>query len=189
MRKEGGIRDFYKNDTNNMQKRLVLIAASAILLTCPTQSTGAFYSFVQRHYQNSQLGEMSQLKYYMLDVSVSKNCPEWLRANMVSPATLSNEEFELMKVVLQISITRYNLKIKGYSYFQITGQYGVQYLPYIDKKGRKQIWVNGFCAGDEMYQKPETVIAMVFDGGSCFFNTLIRAGSRKTVFIGIHGLA
>ena len=94
-----------------------------------------------------------------------------------------------MKTVLQKSITRYNLKNQTNHDFQIIGQYGVQYMPYFDKKGRKQIRINGFCAGEEVYQKPANELVMVLDGGSCYFGTVIRAGSRKAVSIGTNGFA
>ncbi len=92
-----------------------------MLLSYSSQSTAAFYPFVRPHYDNPQPGEMPQLKYYRLDMSNCKTCPDWLRASATGPATLNNEEFEQMKTVLQKSITRYNPD------FQIAGQYGVQW--------------------------------------------------------------
>ena len=170
---------------NNTQKKMVLIGAALMLLSCPTPSTAAFCPSVR----SSSLGEIPQLKHHKLDVSNCKNVPDWLKENVARPATLSKVEFDQMKTVLQKSLTRYNFNNQSNSNFQIKSLYGVQCLPYIDEKGRKQIWINGFCGNDAIHQNPETEIIMAFDGGPCFFNSLIRAGSSKPVSIGIHGFA
>ena len=176
---------------NNLQKRLALVGAALALQIFPVLSTAAYayYPFVRPLFQISQSKEIPQLKYYRLDTSNCKDCVDWLNKQSARPATLSNEEFEQMKSVLQKSITRHNLKNQGNNNFQISGHYGVQYLPYIDKEGKKQIWINGFCVNDELYQKPKTEIIEAFDGGSCFFNALIRSGTKKSVPISIHGFA
>ena len=189
MRKEGGMCKLYKNDMNNTQKKMVLIGAALMLLSYSNPSTAAFCPVVRPCVKSPSLGEILQINYYRLDINNCKNVPNWLKESVASPATLSNEEFEQMKTVLQKSLTRYNLKNRSNSNIQIKGLYGVQCLPYIDKEGRKQIWINGFCGDDTMRQNPATEIIMVFDGGSCFFNSTIRMGSSKRASISIHGFA
>ena len=174
---------------NNTQKKTVLIGGVLMLMAYSTPSTAAFYSAAWHCFKSPALGEILQLNYYRLDISNCKNIPNWLKGNVASPATLSNEEFEQMKTVLQKSLTRYNLKNRCNSNFQIKGLYGVQCLPYIDKKGRRQIWINGFCGNDAMHQNPAIEIIMAFDGGPCFFNSTIRMGSSKLASIDIHGFA
>ena len=178
-----------KNGMNNMQKKMVLIGGALMLLSYSTPSTAAFYPEIQPCVKSPALGETLQLNYYKLDISNCKNVPNWLKENVASSATFSDEEFEQMKTVLHKSLMRYNLKNRSNSNFQIKGLYGVQCLPYIDKKGRRQIWINGFCGNDAMHQNPAIEIIMAFDGGPCFFNATIRTGSSKLASIGIHGFA
>ena len=174
---------------NILRKELVIIGAVLAFLGYPTPATAALRSFVWPHYKNPQPGNTPQLKYYRLELLNDDKSLAQAKKDGISPATLSDAEVEQMKAVLQKSIRRYNLTNRANPELQITGQYGVQYQAYIDKRGRKQIWINGFCAGNEMYQKPETEVVAAFDGGSCFFNTTIRCGSSKVFSIGIHGSA
>ena len=179
----------YKNGMNNTQKKMILIGVMLMLLSYSTLSTAAFNPVVMPFIKSPALGEKFQLNYYRLNLSNSKNISGWLGENVASPATLSNEEFEQMKTLLQKSITRYNRKARGNPDFLIKGLYGVQYLPYIDKKGQKQIWINGFCGDDAKPQNPAIEVIFAFDGGPNFFNATIRAGSSKLVSVGIHGFA
>ena len=179
----------YKNGMNNTQKKMMLIGGILMLLSYSTLSTTALNRVVRPHIDRPTLGEEFQLNYYILNLGNSKNISNWLGGNVASPATLNNEEFVQMKIVLQKSITRYNRKARGNPDFLIKGLYGVQYLPYIDKKGQKQIWINGFCGDDAKPQNPAIEVIFAFDGGSSFFNATIRAGSSKPVSVGIHGFA
>ena len=183
------MRKLYKNGMNNTQKKKVLIGATLMLLNHHNSSTAAFCPAVRACVKSPSQGEILQLNYYRLDISNCKNVPNWLKENIATPTTLSNEEFERVKTVLQKSLTRNNLKNRSSFNVQIKGLYGVQCLPYIDKKGRKQTWINGFCGDDAMHQNPANEIIMAFDGGPCFFNSTIRIDSGKLVSIGIHGFA
>jgi hypothetical protein len=70
--------------------------------------------------------------------------------------------------------------------------YGVQYKVTITQKGEKEIWVNGFCKGSgDLYSSAylTSIPVMVFDGGSCYFNTTINLKKHKANKIIIHGFA
>ncbi len=91
-----------------------------------------------------------------------------------------------MKHTLQLAVNKYNQKA-GSSFKIDLKNYGVQYSVYFDSKGRKAIWINGFC--DSMRSDPAVKIIEAFDGGSCFFNTNIYLGRKKLSMIAIHGVA
>jgi hypothetical protein len=68
--------------------------------------------------------------------------------------------------------------------------YGVQYKVYLSKKGKKLIWINGFCkepSSISPYKNLESEVVSAFDGGSCFFRTEIDLRRKKAVPIGING--
>ncbi len=51
-------------------------------------------------------------------------------------------------------------------------QYKRQYLPTINSKGEKEVWVNCFCGQWDKTSRTNPVIVM--DGGNCFFNLKIN---------------
>ena len=95
-----------------------------------------------------------------------------------------------MKKVLIKSIIHYNEKAKKHPELQVRAEkYIVQYVPYLDKKGKKQIWIHGSC---DDYGVPaesvKTEIIEALDGGGCYLNAAMRVGRKKVVAIGTNGL-
>lgn len=189
MRKEGGMLEIYKNSSMSILQKYLFISKFVFLLSSySAQSKPAFCLPCQLNSQLPETGGMPELKYYRLNLADCKNCPEFLQSVASSSAVLGTEEFEQMRASLEKSIRRYNSKSQHKPGFLITQQkYGVQYVPYIDKKGEKLIWINAFCDG--MGATPESEIVDVFDSGSCFFNTIICCGRTKATSILIHGFA
>lgn len=70
--------------------------------------------------------------------------------------------------------TGYELKLEGYKR---------QYVPIINKKGQKEVWINFFCNdmedgafGDEKWR---TALVLVEDGGNCFYHIKINLNTKK----------
>lgn len=55
-----------------------------------------------------------------------------------------------------------------------------------EQRGRKFVFVNAFCAGDEGQQLDKQMV-WVFDGGTCFFNLKYDAEENKFFDILING--
>jgi len=111
-----------------------------------------------------------------------------------SDAKLTLPEFQEMRKILLKSIGQHNQLTRGNPDFSISplSGYGVQYKVTITQKGEKEVWINGFCKGSgDMYADVNltTTPVIVFDGGSCYFNTTINLKKRKASKITIHGFA
>lgn len=67
--------------------------------------------------------------------------------------------------------------------------YKRQYVPFINKRGEKLVWVNCFCTGAFNFPDWKKEIVMVNDGGSCFFNVIINLTAKKYGNLFINGYA
>ena len=65
--------------------------------------------------------------------------------------------------------------------------YKIQYVPYTNEKGAKEIWINGFCSDFDLEWKSE--IRYVLDGGNCYFTIQLNVDTGKCLTIGINGYA
>ena len=79
----------------------------------------------------------------------------------------------------QQSETGFELKLDGYKR---------QYLPMINEKGQKEVWINFFC-GNFGADNWETEIVQVEDGGNCYFNIKINLETKEYYELGINGNA
>jgi hypothetical protein len=72
----------------------------------------------------------------------------------------------------------YELKIDGFKR---------QYVPIINDKGQKEVWINFFCddTGAEEYWKTEIMI--VDDGGNCYYNLKINLDTKEYYELRING--
>lgn len=73
--------------------------------------------------------------------------------------------------------------------FQIMSlsKYKVQFVPYLNEKGEKEIWINGFCSDYRADWKTEVVHA--FDGGNCYFTVRLNIANNKCIAVGTNGNA
>ncbi|MDN3594179.1 hypothetical protein [Zunongwangia endophytica] len=62
-----------------------------------------------------------------------------------------------------------------------------QYLPIINDKGEKVIWINFFCKDENPI--PKDRIIMMLDGGNCFFNIKINLTKNTYYDLQINGYA
>ena len=126
-------------------------------------------------------------------ISIFKVLPEFTMAT-----TLSTTEFDAAKHLLTKCIADYNDEIKqgskkrgekkGYArMYQIKSltKYKVQFVPYLNEKGEKEIWINGFCSDHHIDWRTEIVHA--FDGGNCYFTVRLNLSNNKCLAVGTNG--
>ena len=56
-------------------------------------------------------------------------------------------------------------------------KYKRQYIPTINAKGEKEVWINFFCNYDDRDWKKEIILVM--DGGNCYFQLKINLTTKK----------
>ena len=118
----------------------------------------------------------------------------------VKTTELSKAEFNLVEKKIKECIGNYNSKIvagfkkrgenrKNTKMYQIMElkNYKIQYVPYLNEKGEKEIWINGFCNNFNMDWKKE--IIYVFDGGNCYFTIRLNLSTGECIEIGTNGYA
>lgn len=65
--------------------------------------------------------------------------------------------------------------------------YKIQYVPYLNKKGEKEIWINGFCNDfDEDWRRK---IIHVFDDGNCYSTIRLNLTTGERLGTGTNGYA
>ncbi|MER2999584.1 hypothetical protein [Pontibacter populi] len=67
------------------------------------------------------------------------------------------------------------------------GNYKIQYVPYLNEKGEKEIWINGFC--NDFDKDWRRKIIHVFDGGNCYFTIRLNLTTGERLGIGTNGYA
>jgi hypothetical protein len=128
-------------------------------------------------------------------ISIFKILPE-----STMTTTLSTTELDAATTLLTKCITDYNDQIregfkkrgekKRYArMYQVMSlsKYKVQFVPYLNEKGEKEIWINGFCSDYNIDWKTE--IVHVFDGGNCYFTVRLNLTNNKCIAVGTNGYA
>ncbi len=112
------------------------------------------------------------------------------KADTVKPATLTEQEIEETESLLTKAIAEYNRK-KVSEYLKIDSfvNYRRQFVPYINQKGEKMVFVNCFCDGFKWNENWRKELVMVDDGGSCFFNVKINLSAKNTYDLYVNGVA
>src|SRR5690606_17374049 len=75
--------------------------------------------------------------------------------------------------------TGFELKLKGKKR---------QYIPVINEKGEKEVWVNFFC-NDWESDNWKKDLMLVHDGGNCYFNLKVNLKNKTYSELGINGYA
>ena len=113
---------------------------------------------------------------------------------------LTQTEFNLVKKISKDCIENYNNKVtegfkkrgekkkyaKMYRIMELK-EYKIQYVPYLNEKGEKEIWINGFCSDFDTDWRKE--IISVFDGGNCYFTIRLNLSTGECLEIGTNGYA
>jgi hypothetical protein len=128
-------------------------------------------------------------------ITIFKILPE-----STTTTTLSTTELDVATRLLTKCITDYNDQIregfkkrgekKRYSrMYQIMslGKYKIQFVPFINEKGEKEVWINGFCSDHHTDWKTE--IVQVFDGGNCYFTVRLNISKNECIAVGTNGYA
>lgn len=112
----------------------------------------------------------------------------YLIPTYVRATELTNQELAEVEQLLNKCLAPKRLPTREDLESQIMlSEYRRQYIPYINQKGEKFVWVNCFCADRLEYWK-KTVV-QVMDGGSCFFNVTINLTEKIFDKIRINGVA
>ncbi len=111
--------------------------------------------------------------------------------NSYKVTTLSEDEIKQLKELITKAAHNYNkscthcpldLKIKN------TSRYYKQFVPALNTKGEKEVWVN--CLWDVYdIKKWQNHIIFVFDGGAYYFKVKINLTTKKILRFGVTGLA
>ncbi|SDY06718.1 hypothetical protein SAMN05444411_1187 [Lutibacter oricola] len=163
-----------------MKKSIIILIGLLYLGVCRGQSEYVILS------KQSTLDELI-LTYKVLPKNAKK-------------AELSDEEFRLVGKKTQEYIEIYNTQVnegfkkrgekkkyaKMYRIMKLTN-YKIQYVPYLNQKGEKEIWINGFC--DDFNSDWRKEIISVFDGGNCYFTIKLNLSSGECLSIGTNGYA
>jgi len=124
-------------------------------------------------------------KQSLIDTSVIAILPidtanPWVFKN-TTPSSLSIEDIQLVDKLLTDCIKAHNIKedtTKEFSEYIDLKKYKRQYIPFINSKGEKKVYVNCFCISDWVdYWK--TSLVEIDDGGSCFFHITINLDAHK----------
>ena len=127
----------------------------------------------------------------------------WIFKN-VKPTELTQSELieieEILKTVIlennkeqKIELIEHNKKYPEYQQTE-TGYeleldgYKRQYVPVINEKGEKEVWINFFCDGFGA-DNWKTEIVQVEDGGNCYYNIKINLETKEHYELGINGNA
>lgn len=119
----------------------------------------------------------------------------------VTATELSTDELNSIKEMVKECIENYNSQIlesskklrerkKYVKMYQIMklDNYKIQCVPYLNEKGEKEVWINGFCNGFDVDYWRNNIV-YVFDGGNCFFTLRLNISTGKCLEIGINGYA
>jgi len=104
----------------------------------------------------------------VLEVAIIEN-------NAIQKASLEKHNKEYPKS--KWTETGFELKLDGYKR---------QYLPIINDKGEKEIWINFFCS-DFGSDNWKSEIIIVEDGGNCYFNIKVNLTSMTYSELSING--
>ena len=128
--------------------------------------------------------ERDTSRYAIIKFQKSDN---WLFKNS-KPTTINRKEVELIEKILKKAVESYNKEVKKNSFaIRPLAVYRKQFVPVINRKGEKEVWVNCLCDDDDDGWKKG--IIMVDDGGNCYFNLKINLTKKTFSQIMINGYA
>jgi hypothetical protein len=112
---------------------------------------------------------------------------KWMFEN-VKPASLNNVELLQLDSILKVCIEEHNKRqlviydslvaanpqsnLRLINFIIDIKEYKRQYVPVINSKGDKEVWINSFC--DDWGKDWRSEILIVEDGGNCYFNLIIN---------------
>ena len=111
----------------------------------------------------------------------------------VTPSDLNKKELIQIEKILQSAIEEHNKYFindnEGFKQWGLElSRYKRQYVPVINQKGEKIIWINFFCQ-DSNSVNWKIDIPIVADGGNCYFNLKINLTTKQYSDLRINGYA
>ena len=91
---------------------------------------------------------------------------------------LNKVDLRMIDSILKAATVKHKLSISIYKR---------QYIPFIEKDGKKKVWVNCFCDNDN--NDWEKSIVLTEDGGDCFFNLVINLANKTYSDFEVNGVA
>lgn len=107
----------------------------------------------------------------------------------ITATNLTEEEFKKTEAILNAAIASIGKRSPESDWLL---NYRRQYIPYINEKGEKLVWVSCFCGYFDMFKSWKTEIAdtdPVLDGGACFIHVTINLTQNSFTNLQTHGLA
>lgn len=80
---------------------------------------------------------------------------------------LTNADVRAINKIFQLLVISNRIDTNYYHYKR-------QYVPFIDKSGKRKVWVNCFCTGSYEFKNWKKNIVLVDDGGRCYFNVILN---------------
>lgn len=102
------------------------------------------------------------------------------------PSSLSKGEITTIENLISKKVKEFNSITKGRRIEQST-KYYKQFIPVINSKGEKEVWVN--CACEILQNEWKKEPQMVNDGGSCFFHLKINLAKKLVYDFRVNGVA
>jgi len=114
----------------------------------------------------------------------------WIFQNTEPTATeLGLGELSEIEPILKKAIIEHNDGLDKDSRFRLKlDGYKRQYVAILNEKGEKEVWINFFCQDFE-FDKWQTEIPLVDDGGSCFFNIKVNLKTKSFKDLRINSIA
>lgn len=138
-------------------------------------------------FHNTQVcGDTSVIAILPIDTSY-----HWLFKNVTS-LSLTDKDLQTVDNILTKCIKIHNNKqdtTKQFSEYIDLKKYKRQYIPFVNSKGEKKVYINCFCISDWGFDYWKKSLVQVDDGGSCFFQVTINLTTLEYEQFGTNGYA
>ena len=115
----------------------------------------------------------------------------WLFEN-TKPLNLTEKDLQTADNILANCIIIHNAKqdtTRQFSEYIDLKKYKRQYIPLVNSKGEKKVYINCFCISDWGFDNWKKSLVQVDDGGSCFFQLIINLTTLEYEKFGTNGYA
>ena len=133
-------------------------------------------------------------KQFLVDTNIiaifpTDKCHRCLPGNVTS-FNLTNNDLQTTEDILLRCITNHNNKqdsTKEFSEYIDLKKYKRQYIPFVNAKGERKVYVNCFCNAGWNFNDWKNTVVLVDDGGSCFFRVVINLTTLEFEDFGTNG--
>jgi len=154
--------------------------------TIPVLELGRFHKVVSPEYVILKYN--STKHWFFKDSKAAElNLSEVKEIEMLLSKCINAYNSEQLKIFEKDTKEKIGYKISKSQYIIDLKRYDRQFVPVINKKGEKEIWVNCFCGTHSDDWK--TNIVGVDDGGNCYFNLKINLTKKTYYDFGVNGEA